>query len=132
MPDYYEVIKEPIDLSLIQRRLESHKFYKTIDIFVADVLRMFENAKVRNFVRGCPVVDGAPHWLGTFEPLCFSEKLIDVPRNCHHQHSWCPTDNRPCNPLQTYNSVDTVFHKIATKLMGEFQQWVETTVEWNG
>ena len=39
---------------------------------------------------------------------------------------------RPCLPPQTYNSVDTVFHKIATKLMGEFQQWVETTVEWNG
>ena len=83
MPDYYEVIKEPIDLSLIQRRLESHKFYKTIDIFVADVLRMFENAKVGGGVGKCPVIDGAPLCSGMFEPLCFSEELACArPRDC--------------------------------------------------
>jgi histone acetyltransferase len=48
VPDYYDVIKNPIDISTIRKRLEQGGFYVTLDIFVADVLRMFTNAKEYN------------------------------------------------------------------------------------
>ncbi|KAL6766386.1 HAT3 [Auxenochlorella protothecoides x Auxenochlorella symbiontica] len=48
VPDYYDVIKDPIDLTTIQERLASRAFYQTLDIFAADVLRMFNNAKIYN------------------------------------------------------------------------------------
>ncbi|KDD73121.1 hypothetical protein H632_c2512p1 [Helicosporidium sp. ATCC 50920] len=48
VPDYYDVIKDPIDLSLIEARLESRAFYVTLEIFAADVARVFANAQVYN------------------------------------------------------------------------------------
>jgi len=41
--DYYEVIKNPIDLKTIQDRLDIGWYYITKDIFIADVRRMVEN-----------------------------------------------------------------------------------------
>lgn len=46
--DYYDVIKNPIDLGTIQRRLDSGWFYVTKEIFVADLKRMVENCKTYN------------------------------------------------------------------------------------
>lgn len=48
VPDYYTIIKDPIDLSTIAARVEKGNFYITLDIFVADVLRVFSNAKIYN------------------------------------------------------------------------------------
>ena len=48
VPDYYTIVKSPIDMSTIRKRLESGSFYISMDIFVADVLRMFANAKFYN------------------------------------------------------------------------------------
>lgn len=42
--NYYEVIKDPIDLSTIQRRLDEGWFYVNKDIFLADLNRMVQNA----------------------------------------------------------------------------------------
>ncbi|KAA8494391.1 Histone acetyltransferase GCN5 [Porphyridium purpureum] len=41
--DYYEVIKNPVDLGLIQRRLDLGWYYVTKEIFIADIKRMVEN-----------------------------------------------------------------------------------------
>mmetsp|Transcript_13202 Transcript_13202/g.40588 ORF Transcript_13202/g.40588 Transcript_13202/m.40588 type:complete len:426 (+) Transcript_13202:54-1331(+) len=41
--DYYQVIKNPIDLQTIQKRLDLGWYYITKDIFIADVMRMIEN-----------------------------------------------------------------------------------------
>lgn len=46
--DYYDVIKNPIDLSTIQKRLDSGVFYVTSEIFKADLKRMVENCKTYN------------------------------------------------------------------------------------
>lgn len=46
--DYYDVIKNPMDLSTMQKRLDAGNFYVTKDIFTADLRRMFENCKTYN------------------------------------------------------------------------------------
>ncbi len=46
--DYYEVIKNPIDLGTIKKKLEEKWFYVTRDIFIADLKRMVENCKTYN------------------------------------------------------------------------------------
>ncbi|KAL9653999.1 hypothetical protein ABK040_014208 [Willaertia magna] len=45
--DYYDVIKEPIDLSTIEKRLKEG-FYRTRDIFVSDIKLMFDNCRLYN------------------------------------------------------------------------------------
>mmetsp|Transcript_35758 Transcript_35758/g.70056 ORF Transcript_35758/g.70056 Transcript_35758/m.70056 type:complete len:386 (+) Transcript_35758:22-1179(+) len=47
VPDYHTVIKDPVDLSLMQRRLEEG-FYKTKEIFLADVGLMCDNCRTYN------------------------------------------------------------------------------------
>eukprot|EP00617_Octactis_speculum_P000637 CAMPEP_0185776368 /NCGR_PEP_ID=MMETSP1174-20130828/85401_1 /TAXON_ID=35687 /ORGANISM="Dictyocha speculum, Strain CCMP1381" /LENGTH=101 /DNA_ID=CAMNT_0028464281 /DNA_START=21 /DNA_END=326 /DNA_ORIENTATION=+ len=45
--DYLSIIKDPIDLSLIKRRLDD-EFYKSRDMLKADLIRMIENCKTYN------------------------------------------------------------------------------------
>jgi hypothetical protein len=45
--DYLAVVSDPIDLSTIQARLESG-FYRTKDIFCADLRRMCDNCRKYN------------------------------------------------------------------------------------
>ena len=47
-PDYPRVIKNPIDLSTIRRRVDAGSTYVTMDIFAADVARIFANCKLYN------------------------------------------------------------------------------------
>lgn len=46
--DYYEVIKNPMDLQTMQNRLDEGWFYVTKEIFIADLKRMVENCKMYN------------------------------------------------------------------------------------
>jgi histone acetyltransferase len=46
--DYYEVIKNPIDLRTIQERLDRGDYYVTKEIFAADLKRMIENCEAYN------------------------------------------------------------------------------------
>ena len=48
VPDYYDVIKDPVDLSLIARRICSYEYYIKLEIFVADFKTMFTNARTYN------------------------------------------------------------------------------------
>ncbi|KAK9137550.1 hypothetical protein Sjap_008144 [Stephania japonica] len=48
VPDYYDIIKDPIDLKTMSKRLESEQYYVTFEMFVADVKRMFTNARSYN------------------------------------------------------------------------------------
>jgi histone acetyltransferase len=47
VPDYYNVIKDPIDLSKIQEKL-NNGIYKTKEMFLADITLMCENCKTFN------------------------------------------------------------------------------------
>jgi len=47
VPDYYEVIKDPIDIKTIEKRLQAN-YYLDKEVFVKDVIRMFTNARVYN------------------------------------------------------------------------------------
>ncbi|VFQ68240.1 unnamed protein product [Cuscuta campestris] len=48
VPDYYDIIKDPMDLKMMSKRVESELYYVTFDMFVADVRRMFTNARTYN------------------------------------------------------------------------------------
>lgn len=48
VPDYYEVIKDPIDLETIEKRLKAKNYYITKEIFLADIKRMCDNCRVYN------------------------------------------------------------------------------------
>ncbi|PIA31577.1 hypothetical protein AQUCO_04900107v1 [Aquilegia coerulea] len=48
VPDYYDIIKDPMDMRTMSKRLESEQYYVTFEMFVADVKRMFANARTYN------------------------------------------------------------------------------------
>ncbi|XP_058209113.1 histone acetyltransferase GCN5 [Rhododendron vialii] len=47
-PDYYDIIKDPMDLKTMSKRVESEQYYVTFEMFLADVRRMFANARTYN------------------------------------------------------------------------------------
>lgn len=47
-PDYYDIIKDPMDLKTMSKRVESEQYYVTFEMFFADVKRMFSNARTYN------------------------------------------------------------------------------------
>jgi len=47
VPDYYEVIKDPIDIKTIEKQLQAN-YYLEKETFVKDVLRLFANARLYN------------------------------------------------------------------------------------
>ena len=51
--DYYDIIKDPIDLRTIEDRLESEQYYVTKEIFIADVKRICMNCKIYNSPDTC-------------------------------------------------------------------------------
>ncbi|KAJ7972723.1 histone acetyltransferase GCN5 [Quillaja saponaria] len=48
VPDYYQIIKDPMDLKTMLKRVESEQYYVTFEMFVADARRMFSNARTYN------------------------------------------------------------------------------------
>ncbi|KAM7496029.1 hypothetical protein LguiA_020443 [Lonicera macranthoides] len=48
VPDYYDIIRDPMDLKTMSKRVESEQYYVTFEMFFADVRRMFSNARTYN------------------------------------------------------------------------------------
>ncbi|KAL8158869.1 hypothetical protein V2J09_000406 [Rumex salicifolius] len=48
VPDYYDIIHDPMDLKTMSKRVESEQYYLTLEMFVADAKRMFANARTYN------------------------------------------------------------------------------------
>ncbi|KAL8224924.1 hypothetical protein R6Q57_017481 [Mikania cordata] len=48
VPDYYDIIRDPMDLKTMSRRVESEQYYVTLEMFIADARRMFANARTYN------------------------------------------------------------------------------------
>jgi histone acetyltransferase len=47
VPDYYDIIKDPIDLQAMENRLEDN-YYRTLDIFVSDFRLLVDNCRTYN------------------------------------------------------------------------------------
>jgi histone acetyltransferase len=48
VPDYYEVVKDPIDMELISERVASEKYYVSLEMFCADFRLMCNNCRIYN------------------------------------------------------------------------------------
>lgn len=48
VPDYYDIVKNPMDLGTMQKRVETGRYYITLEIFLADLKRIWSNAKHYN------------------------------------------------------------------------------------
>nr|XP_043635514.1 histone acetyltransferase GCN5 [Erigeron canadensis] len=48
VPDYYDIIRDPMDLKTMSKRVDSEQYYVTLEMFVADAKRMFANARTYN------------------------------------------------------------------------------------
>eukprot|EP00326_Haptolina_ericina_P011083 CAMPEP_0181226614 /NCGR_PEP_ID=MMETSP1096-20121128/32352_1 /TAXON_ID=156174 ORGANISM="Chrysochromulina ericina, Strain CCMP281" /NCGR_SAMPLE_ID=MMETSP1096 /ASSEMBLY_ACC=CAM_ASM_000453 /LENGTH=242 /DNA_ID=CAMNT_0023319971 /DNA_START=75 /DNA_END=803 /DNA_ORIENTATION=+ len=86
-PDYYEIIKDPVDLSLIRSRLQLQPpYYVSLEMLSADVCRMCENCRRYNG-------DSNPYWdcavrLEAFARSRFAE--ISVVRKPRVMAATCP------------------------------------------
>lgn len=54
--NYYQIIKRPIDLSVVRRKLDRSNAlpYFSVEQFIDDVLLMFNNCATFNYVSGNP------------------------------------------------------------------------------
>jgi histone acetyltransferase len=48
VPDYLEVVHDPIDLSLIKKRLDHGQHYDSAQALFRDIARMCDNCKIFN------------------------------------------------------------------------------------
>jgi len=48
VPDYYDVIKDPLYLELIKERVDGGEYYATLEMFAADFRLMFNNCRLYN------------------------------------------------------------------------------------
>jgi len=48
VPDYYDIIKDPIDLETVAKRVEGGNYYITKELFQSDLKRMCDNCRIYN------------------------------------------------------------------------------------
>ncbi|CAN8008968.1 unnamed protein product [Ixodes pacificus] len=77
VPDYYDVIRRPMDLGKIRGKLSSME-YRATQEFVADIYLVFQNCSVYNR-RGSPEHRAGARLLSTFEKLLALHGLGDFP-----------------------------------------------------
>lgn len=77
VPDYYDVIRRPMDLGKIRGKLSSME-YRATQEFVADIYLVFQNCSVYNR-RGSPEHRAGAKLLSTFEKLLALHGLGDFP-----------------------------------------------------
>ena len=46
VPDYYDVVKDPLYLELIKERVDGGEYYATLEMFAADFRLMFNNCRL--------------------------------------------------------------------------------------
>ena len=115
IPDYFDIIKKPMDLSTIKRKLDTGQ-YKDPWEYVDDVWLMFDNAwlynrKTSRVYRCCtklsevfeqeidPVMQSLGYCCGrkyTFNPqvlCCYGKQLCSIPRDAkyysYHRYTYC-------------------------------------------
>lgn len=93
VPDYYDVIRRPMDLGKIRGKLSGME-YRTTKEFVADIYLIFQNCSVYNRP-GSPEHSAGVSLLGTFERLLAHHGLGQFP------HAPCFEDDESPPPKRT-------------------------------
>lgn len=91
-PWYYQVIEEPIDLSMINNRILSGA-YTHVDMFEKDVMTLISNVEVNNNTK-------------VFQHLF---ALVSEGRHRNHSSVICPTAAVPHCLCQSFSAGDTLF-----------------------
>ncbi|KFQ11039.1 Transcription intermediary factor 1-alpha, partial [Leptosomus discolor] len=113
VPDYYKIIKKPMDLSTIKRRLEvTNSFYTKPEDFVADFRLIFQNCAEFN-EPDSEVADAGMKLEEYFEELLrnlYPERKFPVQTNCQSEKD---------NPELTDDSDDDFVQPRKKRLKGE-------------
>ncbi|XP_065536899.1 transcription intermediary factor 1-alpha isoform X1 [Lathamus discolor] len=116
VPDYYKIIKKPMDLSTIKKRLEvTNSFYTKPEDFVADFRLIFQNCAEFN-EPDSEVADAGMKLEAYFEDLLrnlYPERKFPVQPNCQSEKD---------NPELTGDSDDDVVQPRKKRLKGEDRQ----------
>jgi hypothetical protein len=76
IPDYFDIIKSPMDLGTVERKLAAEE-YPTIEAFKADVQLIFNNCYLYNNA-GDPVTQDAKKLEENYMKLCKKEPSVFV------------------------------------------------------
>ncbi|KAM6286769.1 transcription intermediary factor 1-alpha isoform 1-T2 [Spheniscus humboldti] len=116
VPDYYKIIKKPMDLSTIKKRLEvTNSFYTKPEDFVADFRLIFQNCAEFN-EPDSEVADAGMKLEAYFEELLknlYPERKFPVQPNCQSEKD---------NPEFTDDSDDDFVQPRKKRLKGEDRQ----------
>uniref|UniRef100_A0A663LN33 RING-type E3 ubiquitin transferase n=1 Tax=Athene cunicularia TaxID=194338 RepID=A0A663LN33_ATHCN len=116
VPDYYRIIKKPMDLSTIKKRLEvTNSFYTKPEDFVADFRLIFQNCAEFN-EPDSEVADAGMKLEAYFEELLrnlYPERKFPVQPNCQSEKD---------NPELTDDSDDDFVQPRKKRLKGEDRQ----------
>uniref|UniRef100_A0A8C8BLZ1 RING-type E3 ubiquitin transferase n=1 Tax=Otus sunia TaxID=257818 RepID=A0A8C8BLZ1_9STRI len=116
VPDYYKIIKKPMDLSTIKKRLEvTNSFYTKPEDFVADFRLIFQNCAEFN-EPDSEVADAGMKLEAYFEELLgslYPERKFPVQPNCQSEKD---------NPELTDDSDDDFVQPRKKRLKGEDRQ----------
>ncbi|XP_065489175.1 transcription intermediary factor 1-alpha isoform X2 [Caloenas nicobarica] len=116
VPDYYKIIKKPMDLSTIKKRLEAtNSFYTKPEDFVADFRLIFQNCAEFN-EPDSEVADAGMKLEAYFEELLsnlYPERKFPVQPNCQGEKD---------NPELTDDSDDDFVQPRKKRLKGEERQ----------
>ncbi|NXO50968.1 TIF1A factor, partial [Aramus guarauna] len=116
VPDYYKIIKKPMDLSTIKKRLEvTNSFYTKPEDFVADFRLIFQNCAEFN-EPDSEVADAGMKLEEYFEELLrnlYPERKFPVQPNCQSEKN---------NPEHTDDSDDDFVQPQKKRLKGEDRQ----------
>uniref|UniRef100_A0A8B9N1B7 Transcription intermediary factor 1-alpha n=1 Tax=Accipiter nisus TaxID=211598 RepID=A0A8B9N1B7_9AVES len=119
VPDYYKIIKKPMDLSTIKKRLEeTNSFYTKPEDFVADFRLIFQNCAEFN-EPDSEVADAGMKLEAYFEELLsnlYPERKFPVQPNCQSEKD---------NPELTDESDDDFVQPRKKRLKGEDRQLVK-------
>jgi hypothetical protein len=119
-----DLIKDPVDLTLIAHRLESKHYYWGLEMFVADLRRMLNNCRRvagRAGGRGCGGRAGRLGWRGDACALgapagrgrlraCAGVVLANL------RAAGCPNRLDACVGCRYYNHSETEYFKAANRL----------------
>ena len=98
IPDYFKIIKQPMDLSLIKKKLDQRS-YDSIEDFISDVRLMFNNCYTFN-PAGSDIVNMAKQLEAIFDTKLEQKLSRSVPRVDYEDEDTLDSDTETMNQLK--------------------------------